>query len=382
MQSGKVYIKDSSWWLRYRTPIIVSGQKKWKDHYEKLCATARFETEKQVRVEYHARISELLGEAIGITRGGSHLVSDFVDNTYFPAKKDVLRPSTLSGYRDYYKLMRPYLEGKTLADIKLPVAQSMLNQIAEDKPHVSSGLIKHVKWLGVAIFDFAKQSGTYDAEKVNPFKEVTIPPTKFIQGDERVASLDDVVAMIEVLDEPAATLIATAAFSGLRRSEIQGLRWEDLDGDELRVRRSAWRPTTVVEDTKTKASRAKVPVIPALSKYFKAHRNGFPPEGFIFQGPLSKKPLDLHNLVNRVILPTLREADIEWCGWHGFRRGLATTLYSLGVEAKTRQSILRHANIQVTENIYTQPVSKISKAAMAKVEKAFNTKLKAARKTR
>jgi hypothetical protein len=52
----------------------------------------------------------------------------------------------------------------------------------------------------------------------------------------------------------------------------------------------------------------------------------------------------------------------------------------MGVEGKTRQSILRHANIQITENIYTKPVSEVSKRAMAKVERAFNTKLKAARK--
>jgi len=41
---------------------------------------------------------------------------------------------------------------------------------------------------------------------------------------------------------------------------------------------------------------------------------------------------------------------------------------------------VRHANIQITENIYTKPVSEESKTAMAKVERAFNTKLKAARK--
>ena len=58
----------------------------------------------------------------------------------------------------------------------------------------------------------------------------------------------------------------------------------------------------------------------------------------------------------------------------------ATTLYELGVDGKTRQSILRHANIQITENIYTKPVAEVSKTAMAKVERAFNTKLKAARK--
>jgi integrase len=142
------------------------------------------------------------------------------------------------------------------------------------------------------------------------------------------------------------------------------------------------RATHVIEETKTLASRAPVPVIPILAKYLEAHRSGFPADGFIFTGAKMGRPLDLHNLANRVIRPALKKKNIPWCGWHGFRRGLATTLYELGTEAKTRQAILRHANIQVTENIYTQPVSEVSRAAMAKIEKAFNAKLKAAARKR
>jgi integrase len=91
-------------------------------------------------------------------------------------------------------------------------------------------------------------------------------------------------------------------------------------------------------------------------------RNIWKRDGFIFVGPKFKnRPLDLHNLANRTIRPALAKAGIEWCGWgwHGFRRGLATTLYQLGTEAKTRQAILRHANVAITEQRYTKPVSAV-----------------------
>jgi site-specific recombinase XerD len=67
------------------------------------------------------------------------------------------------------------------------------------------------------------------------------------------------------------------------------------------------------------------------------------------------------NLLCESISFTPNEAGIEWCGWgwHGFRRGLATTLYQLGTEAKTRQAILRHANVAITEQRYTKPVSAV-----------------------
>ena len=381
MQKGKLYIKNNSWWFRFMTPIVVGGQKRWKDRYEKLASAQQFASAKQVEKEFGGRIRELLGETASITTGTMQPVNDFIEKAYFPGKQGVLRPSTLAGYKDFYRRhLKPLFENRRMCDIKLPIAQQMLDSIARKNPQVSAGLLKHLKWLGVGIFDYAAQQGAFNPESKNPFSDVAIPRTEHIPKPSRYATLDDVVAMINALEEPAATVVALAAFSGLRKSEIQGLRWEDLKGDELHVQRSAWRPTHVIEETKTLASKAPVPVIPVLAKYLNAHRDGSPSDGFIFTGAKLGRPLDLHNLAQRVVRPTLKEENIPWCGWHGFRRGLATTLYELGIDGKTRQSILRHANIAVTENIYTKPVSEVSKTAMAKVERAFNAKLKSARK--
>lgn len=380
-QKGRIYKKDSSWWFRFRIPAMVGGQKTWKDGYKKLCPAEQFDSALQVQKEYGQAIRELLGEAATVTTGTMQTVDTFVEQTYFPSIESSLRPSTVSGYKDFYvRRMKTLIGDCRMCDVKLPIAQQMLDDIAPKNCHVSAGELKHIKWLGKAIFKYAAQKGAFNPENKNPFADVSIPKTQYISKPVRYATLDNVVAMINALEEPSATVVAVAAFSGLRKSEIQGLRWEDLKGDELHVQRSAWRPTHVIEETKTRASRAPVPVIPILAKYLEAHRNGFPAEGFIFSGTkLQSRTLDLHNLANRVIRPTLAKEGIVWCGWHGFRRGLATTLYELGTDAKTRQAILRHANISVTENIYTQPVSEVSKTAMAKVEKAFNRKLKAAR---
>jgi hypothetical protein len=57
---------------------------------------------------------------------------------------------------------------------------------------------------------------------------------------------------------------------------------------------------------------------------------------FIFAGRTGK-PLVLANIVRRDILPTLKKAEIEWHRWHGFRRGLASNLYVLGVADKVIQ---------------------------------------------
>src|ERR1700676_1649761 len=65
--------------------------------------------------------------------------------------------------------------------------------LARENPQVSAGLLKHLKWLGVAIFDYAAQQGAFNPESKNPFSDVAIPRTQHIPKPSRYATLDDVV---------------------------------------------------------------------------------------------------------------------------------------------------------------------------------------------
>jgi integrase len=58
----------------------------------------------------------------------------------------------------------------------------------------------------------------------------------------------------------------------------------------------------------------------------------------------------------------------EWHGWHAFRRGLATTLNALGVDDKATQTILRHSDIKLTQNIYMKPQAEVKRGAMEVLE--------------
>lgn len=51
------------------------------------------------------------------------------------------------------------------------------------------------------------------------------------------------------------------------------------------------------------------------------------------------------------------DKTLQWHGWHGFRRGLATNLHAIHVDDKTIQTILRHSNIGLTMNVYVKSVA-------------------------
>jgi integrase len=214
---------------------------------------------------------------------------------------------------------------------------------------------------------------------VNPFEKVELPKTTKRSKPTRYATLDNVLDMLDVLDDTSAAVIALAAFSGLRKTEIQGLKWGDVRDGHINVQRTAWR-TTQCEDPKTEASRDSVPIVPQLAEYLEAHRNAHPDEAHVFLAPKNEsknRPLDLHNLANRMIRPALAKRNIPWCGWHGFRRGLATNLHTLGVEDKDVQAILRHADVAVTQRSYIKVEESIKARAMNRLSKVLKARQKA-----
>jgi integrase len=219
-----------------------------------------------------------------------------------------------------------------------------------------------------AIFSYAIRL-SYIEHKVNPVSEARAEGTR--PDNPRYAyTADEVIHMLKVLPEPARTVVGVAAFSGLRESEIRGLRWEDYDGNFLRVRRSIWR--THIGDTKTPESANAVPVIAPLRKLLDAQKRNATSPDWIFAGAKKGFALNLDNLCRRDMKPILGN---RWHGWHAFRRGLATVLFGLGVPAETAKIILRHANVSTTRAHYIILESaNAGAAAMRKLEKAFAKK--------
>ena len=126
---------------------------------------------------------------------------------------------------------------------------------------LSRATLKQFKSFLSAIFKHAKRLGLLDGRIRCVMSD---PKKRPRQGCyvRKFAGRDS--GHVRILPEPSRTVIAVAAYAGLRRGEIQGLRWEHYNGKQLNVEQSIWEG--IAADPKSESSKAPVPVISALSK--------------------------------------------------------------------------------------------------------------------
>jgi integrase len=133
---------------------------------------------------------------------------------------------------------------------------------------LSRNTLKHIKSVISAIFKLAKQQDYFHGE--NPAKDTAVNPSAPEPQETYAYSLEEINSLPTHIPEPAATAFAVAAFSGLRRGEIEGLQWEDYCDGEIQVSRSIWNGRE--NEPKTKKSAAPVPVIRQLADRLEMHR--------------------------------------------------------------------------------------------------------------
>jgi integrase len=295
-------------------------------------------------------------------------VAQFAEKHCFPHVRDQLRPTTyateMSRWRNH---LRAHAERHLMRDFKTPDAIRILRRVAAAHPELHRSYLRQMKAVLSAIFTHAIRLGVVER---NPVSKAEVPPARKSVSRGHY-DLDAVRRMLAILPEPEKTMVAVAAFGGLRQSEIQGLRWQDYTGKELYIRQNCIFGKR--GEPKTEDSAAPVPVIAPLRQALDAHRlrQGDPGEGLVFQRPgggwvcLQKVALRMRRV--------LEAAGLDWRGWHAFRRGLASNLYALGVPAKHVQAILRHSDVNTTLKYYVRTSSDDAIAAMDRLEQAFDT---------
>ena len=401
-QKGYVFRTGKFWFIRYYEDRVVEGQIQRRLVAKKLTEARPEDFRLKKRSQIPAEVRRLQTEhMLKVNQpalshvGGNMTLAEFAEQVWWPHLKTRLREGTVHDYWYYWTShLAPHVKDEWLRDFRTAHAQRMFEQIARSHPNMKKTTLQRFRTAMSSLFRLAIQLD-YRTER-NPVHDVRLP--KAPDSDETYAySRQEVEELLRLVSSPLArTIIAVAAYAGLRISEVAGLTWEAYDGKELWVLQAVVRGKIV--PPKREASKAPVPVLPLLRLYLDDWRQrcGNPASGLIF--PTGRgTPWSMNNILNCFIRPAIdgcatcgklkakhkradhqyqrNEEKVRWHGWHAFRRGLATNLHEMGIPDRHIQDILRHSDVSVTRKAYIKRVPAHSVAAMEKLQETLATEM-------
>ena len=175
------------------------------------------------------------------------------------------------------------------------------------------------------------------------------------------------------LPQKLRTMGVICATTGLRISEVLGLKWSDIDWKKLEMKVSRSVVYARVGKCKTEVSRQPVPLdgltAEEVSKWHEACTYGQPSDWiFASEWVGGKMPPWANTLLTRFIRPAAKEAKIaKRIGWHTFRHTYSTLLKGNGEDVKVVQELMRHANFRTTMNVYTRAITTAKRDAQSRI---------------
>jgi integrase len=211
------------------------------------------------------------------------------------------------------------------------------------------------------IFAFALTRGYVAMNPLDRLSKLEKPSQKVRKKSTRLSD-SGVRSLCDSATDHFRPITIMLAWSGLRVSEALGLRWEDIDSDEIRVRYQLAEDDTL-RALKTEAARRSVPKLPVIAEMLREHRQrqfarGFAGSGDIVFTTKDGRPLDRHN-VRKAIVNAAEKAGLEGITTHDLRRTyISHLILGLGLDPVRVAKIAGHSNVSVTLNTYAEEFDK------------------------
>jgi len=303
-----------------------------------------------------------------------------------------LARTTVEAYRQHLRLhIEPYLGSIKLSQLSAPNVRQFEDKLARgDSPAGGSpqprspAMAKKIRTSLSSLLSDAQERGLVSRNVVRELRRAR-KPGKERQAARRqkgrvkvgvdIPTRDEVKAIVEAAKGRWRPFILTAIFTGLRASELRGLRWADVDLEkrELHVRQRADR-FNAFGKPKSESGERTVPLTPIVVNTLKEWRLACPKGDKDLVFPTGSGNVESHsNIVKRGLEPTLVAAGVvitgrgpsgelvargKYTGLHAFRHFYASWCInrradgSLELPAKVVQERLGHSSIVMTMDVY------------------------------
>lgn len=276
-------------------------------------------------------------------------------------------PVTVAGYRRIHdNHIKPHFEFRPLAQVSLQVVNEWLSTFhtddARQRAYRQLGrMLQYAVDSGYMASNPARNAAINNVPTPEPAREPTALTPDQLKALARAAR--DVAAVGGAPSSAAYCLIMFAGTTGLRWSEVAGLRVRSLDlSEQSNVKvQSALVPVNgklVLRDTTKGRKPRTVPIPSSVAKQVAAQVEGKLPDSLVFTAP-SGAELRSSNFARRVFHPAVKRCQAEDRGFpemvfHDLRRTAVSLAISGGANVKVVQQIAGHTSAVTTLDVYAQ----------------------------
>ena len=289
----------------------------------------------------------------------------FVDwiNKWMEQKKNDVRQNTYEIYQLYVRVhIMPFFQPMNLTLSRVTSQHIQDYYTAKLNENQTANTIwKHNVILRGALNEAVKKSMI----PFNPADRATLPSkVRFVGKAYTIEQAKQLLVVVE--NDPLKPAVILALFYGMRRSEVLGLRWQDVDFTDgtIKIRNTVVKAVTKEiehEKTKSRASNRTLTIIPETRDYLynlkKKHEENREMIGNSYEETDrvcvwgDGKPFKT-NYVSHHFALLLKKNGLPHIRFHELRHTTGSILMNYGLSAKQIQEYLGHEQISTTLDIY------------------------------
>lgn len=370
--------REGKWWyLRVWEDVFIDGARTRRRQRIKLARASTPEREvKKIAAEMLRPINQGL-----ITVGAAVNFNEYVDTTYIPTVLPLLAKTTQDCYDGVLgKYLKPTFGASCLRDLSSLTLQRYFSGLM-GKGIAYPSVLK----IRDALSSILRSSVRYGFLVKNPLDGLQLPLDKRGKRPKPVISPEQFNHLVESIPEPYATMLYVAVWTGLRVSELIGLKWRCIHTDAITIEerycRGDWsapktqasaatigvEPEVIARIRRLKAITVEIKAGCAVRRYKLVKADG--PDDLVFQSVKDGKPMRDNNILKRFIKPAARKLGLSFVNWRCLRTSHATWLVQAGADPKSVQGQMRHTRITTTMDIYAQIVPEAQRRALKKLSR-------------
>lgn len=353
---------------RWEARIIIGHKNDGTPMYKSAFA----KTQKSALKELHHLIE--LYRDVDLTEDCRMTLGEWLDKWLDEYMIFTIRESTLDSYRAMVKnQVKPFIGGKQIASLTTADMQKFYNKIKKEgrvREHpihgktLADSMVRGIHMMLHEALDTAVKERLIAK---NPTNGTTVPkcnyPEKQILGDSQLETFLKAIKGHEYWCD----FFYVEVMTGLRRGEICGLKWQDINFEEnkLQVKRSVSVKKgggVSIGETKTESGVRCIQMPPSVAELLQNRKQRAITEWVFPNFMHPEQPISPATAYRKLKI-ILKHAGLPLIRFHDLRHTFATHATHGGVDPKTLAGILGHTNASFTLDTYTHVTNDMQKAA-------------------